>query len=61
MTEPIQPAAIAILRSTPATLRSLVVGVPDETLLAPVDDGWSVGDAEQRPLSHPDLLLIISL
>jgi hypothetical protein len=44
MTEPIRPAAIATLRSTPATLRSLVAGVPDETLLAPMDDGWSVRD-----------------
>src|SRR3954467_6690067 len=44
MPEPIHPAALAILRSTPATLRSLVAGVPDETLLAPVDDGWSVRD-----------------
>ena len=44
MTEPINPAALAILRSTPATLRSLVAGVPDETLLAPIDDGWSVRD-----------------
>lgn len=44
MLEPIHPAAIAILRSTPATLRSLVAAVPDETLLAPVDDGWSVRD-----------------
>src|SRR3954464_9725465 len=44
MAEPIHPAALAILRSTPATLRSLVAGVPDETLLAPVDDGWSVRD-----------------
>ena len=44
MTEPIHPAAIAILRSTPETLRNLVAGVPAETLLAPVDDGWSVRD-----------------
>ena len=44
MLEPIHPAALAILRSTPATLRSLVAGIPDETLLAPVDDGWSVRD-----------------
>src|SRR5215216_4534193 len=44
MPEPIHPAAIAILRSTPATLRSLVAGVPDGVLLAPVDDGWSVRD-----------------
>ena len=44
MPEPIQPAALAILRSTPATLRSLVAGVPDATLLAPVDEGWSVRD-----------------
>jgi len=44
VSEPIHPAAIAILRSTPSTLRSLVAGVPEETLLAPVDDGWSVRD-----------------
>lgn len=44
MPETIHPAAIAILRSTPATLRSLVAGLPDETLLAPLDDGWSVRD-----------------
>ena len=44
MPEPIHPAALAILRSTPATLRSLVAGIPDETLLAPIDDGWSVRD-----------------
>jgi hypothetical protein len=44
MTEPIHPAASAILRSTPATLRSLVGGLPAETLLAPLDDGWSVRD-----------------
>jgi hypothetical protein len=44
MPAPIHPAALAILRSTPATLRSLVAGVPEETLLAPVDDGWSVRD-----------------
>ena len=43
-TEPLHPAAIAILRSTPSTLYSLIAGVPDETLLAPVDDGWSVRD-----------------
>jgi hypothetical protein len=44
MTEPINPAALAILRNTPDALRSLVTGVPDDTLLAPVDDGWSVRD-----------------
>jgi hypothetical protein len=44
MPEPIHPAALAILRSTPATLRTLIVGVPDQTLLAPIDDGWSVRD-----------------
>src|SRR5215213_6494947 len=44
MSEPIHPAALAILRSTPATLRSLIGGVPDETLVARVDDGWSVRD-----------------
>jgi hypothetical protein len=44
MPEPIHPAALAILRTTPATLRSLVAGIPDETLLAPIDDGWSVRD-----------------
>jgi hypothetical protein len=44
MNGPIHPAVLAILRSTPSTLRSLVAGVPDETLLVPVDDGWSVRD-----------------
>jgi hypothetical protein len=44
MPEPIHAAALAILRSTPITLRSLVAGVPDETLLAPMDNGWSVRD-----------------
>jgi hypothetical protein len=41
----IDPAATAILRSTPVTLRALFRSIPDSVALAAVDEGWSPRDA----------------
>jgi hypothetical protein len=41
---PIDPAATAVIRSTPIVLRALFAGVPSEVLLAPNDEGWSLKD-----------------
>ncbi len=42
---PIDPAALAILNTTPALLRELLAGQPEDALTDPRDDGWSVRDA----------------
>jgi hypothetical protein len=36
---------LAIIARTPAALRALLASFPDDALLAPRDDGWSVRDA----------------
>jgi hypothetical protein len=40
----IDPAATAVIRSTPIVLRALFAGVPDAVLLAPNSEGWSLKD-----------------
>lgn len=41
----IGPTALAILTSTPAVLRVMLVPLPDAAPLAPLDEGWRVRDA----------------
>jgi hypothetical protein len=40
----IDPAATALIRSTPMVLRALFAGVPAAVLLAPNPEGWSLKD-----------------
>jgi hypothetical protein len=40
----LDPAARALIRSTPVVLRTLFEGVPDDVLLAPNEEGWSLKD-----------------
>jgi hypothetical protein len=40
----IDPAAIAVIRSTPIVLRALFAGLPAEVVLAPNPEGWSLKD-----------------
>jgi len=40
----LDPAALVIIRRTPAVLRSLLEGLPEAVLLTPNDEGWSLKD-----------------
>ena len=40
----IDPAALDLISRTPRVLRALLVGLPDEVLYAPNDEGWSLKD-----------------
>jgi len=41
---PVDPTATALIRSTPGVLRAMFAGVPEEVLLAPNPEGWSLKD-----------------
>jgi hypothetical protein len=47
---PIDPAALALIRSTPATLRAMLAGLPEEVLLAPNPEGLAelLSELEQQ-------------
>src|SRR5262249_39851371 len=41
---PVDSTATALVRSTPGVLRAMFAGVPEEVLLAPNPEGWSLKD-----------------
>jgi hypothetical protein len=43
-TEPLSPSALATIRDTPAVLRALLTGQPENVLLRPNPEGWSIKD-----------------
>ncbi|HYM14328.1 MAG TPA: DinB family protein [Dehalococcoidia bacterium] len=51
MTEAVIPAALDMLAATPATMRSLLVGLPDEMTSAAGPEGWSARDVVAHVLS----------
>lgn len=38
---PLLPSALDVFGSTPATLRALLIGLPEDTVSRPGDEGWS--------------------
>jgi len=56
--EPLLPAALDVLASTPATLRGLLGAMPESAVSAPGDEGWSPKDvlAHLASLNGPALV-----
>ena len=51
MEQPLLPSALDVLASTPATLRALLGGLPDNVTSASGDEGWSPKDVVAHMLS----------
>jgi hypothetical protein len=51
MTDPVRSAALDVLAATPATMRALLTGLPDELTTAPGPEGWSPRDVLAHVLS----------
>ena len=51
MTEPMLSAALDVLAATPATMRALLTGLPDDMTVAPRAEGWSARDVLAHLLS----------
>jgi DinB superfamily len=56
MTVAIDPAALAILASTPAVLRAMLAPLSEPALAAPLDEGWSVRDALAHVLDVEEVI-----
>ena len=55
----IDPAALAILRSTPALLRMLLADLPRDVLHRPNPEGWSIKDIVAH--LHDELIKVMAL